>query len=175
MLAGTDLRYGDLLGGDHGVVGYETVGCPITLDEFQLPVVRPVHGMPADHEIVGLALSSNLGMGEYPKSISALNDQGDLEFLAERYYGDTSAENLARVRHGNAVMVVCRPHGANGGEVVTVGSTDWVFGLADDALVSRVTHSCVRGRSNVANHTHDVSSPSCRGLCRRHHARTPGA
>ncbi len=139
LLEGTGLRYGDLLGGDHGVVGYETLGCPITLDEYQLPVVRPVEGMPLDHQIVALALSSNLGLGEYPKSISALNDQGDLEFLAERYYGDTSPENLAKVRHGNAVMIVCRPQGADGGEVVTIGSTDWVFGLRDDQLVSRVT------------------------------------
>jgi len=139
MFAETGLRYGDLLGGDHGVVGYETIGCPITLDEFQLPAVRPIDGMPVEHEIVGLALSSNLGVGEYPKSISALNDQGDLEFLAERFYGDTSPENLARVRHGNAVMVVCRPAGSHGGEVVTIGSTDWVFGLAEDALVAKVT------------------------------------
>jgi len=141
MFEGTGLGYGDLLGGDHGVVGYETVGCPISLDEYQLPVARPVPGMPAEHEIVALSLSSNLGMGEYPKSISALNDQGDLEFLAERYYGDTSPENLAKVRHGNAVMVVCRPQGAAGGEVVTVGTTDWVFGLADDALVAHVTRN----------------------------------
>ncbi len=139
LFDGTDLRYGDLLGGDHGVVGYETLGCPIALDDYQLPVVRPVKGMPTDHEIVALSLSSNLGLGEYPKSISALNDQGDLEFLAERYYGDTSPENLAKVRHGNAVMVVCRPQGADGGEVVTIGSTDWVFGLRDDQLVARVS------------------------------------
>lgn len=139
LFESTGLRYGDLLGGDHGVVGYETVGCPIQLDDFQLPVARTVDGMPAEHEIVGLALSSNLGMGEYPKSISALNDQGDLEFLAERYYGDTSEENLARVRHGNAVMVVCRPAGADGGEVITIGTTDWVFGLAQDRLVAQVT------------------------------------
>ena len=139
LFEGTGLRYGDLLGGDHGVVGYETLGCPIQLDEYQLPVVRSVDGMPSDHEIVGLALSSNLGIGEYPKSISALNDQGDLEFLAERFYGDTSPENLAKVRHGNAVMVVCKPHGPAGGEVVTFGSTDWVFGLADDRLVGQVT------------------------------------
>ena len=141
MLANTDLRYGDLLGGDHGVVGYETVGCPITLDEFQLPVVRPVEGMPTDHKIVALALSSNLGMGDYPKSISALNDQGDMEFLAQRYYGDTSAESLAKVRHGNSVMIVCRPQGDTGGEVVTVGTTDWVFGLTHDARVDQVTRN----------------------------------
>ena len=78
-------------------------------------------------------------MGEYPSSIAALNDQGDLEFLAERFYGDTGADNLARVRHGNAVMLTCRPFGPTGGEVVTIGTTDWVFGLADDPRVGRVT------------------------------------
>ena len=36
-------------------------------------------------------------------------------------------------------MVVCKPHGPAGGEVVTFGSTDWVFGLADDRLVGQVT------------------------------------
>jgi len=139
LVAGTDLGYGDLLGPDHGVVGYETVGCPIELDEYQLPVVRSVPGMPDGVTIVGLALSSNLGVGDYPKSIAALSDQGDLEFLAERYYGEASADNKRRVRHGNAVMVTCRPFGDSGGEVVTIGTTDWVYGLADDRRVAQVT------------------------------------
>jgi hypothetical protein len=37
-------------------------------------------------------------------------------------------------------MVVSRPAGAAGGEVVTIGSTDWVYGLADPA-VARVTRN----------------------------------
>jgi len=41
------------------------------------------------------------------------------------------------------VMVVCRPFGATGGEVITIGSTDWVFGLADDPAVARVTRNAV--------------------------------
>ncbi|MEP4651536.1 MAG: N,N-dimethylformamidase beta subunit family domain-containing protein, partial [Ilumatobacter sp.] len=32
LLAGTDLRYGDVLGRDDGVVGYETLGCPVAFD-----------------------------------------------------------------------------------------------------------------------------------------------
>ena len=36
-------------------------------------------------------------------------------------------------------MLTCRPAGPDGGEVVTVGTTDWVFGLAADPAVAQVT------------------------------------
>jgi hypothetical protein len=78
-------------------------------------------------------------VGEYPASIAALNDQGDLEFIAERALGG-GPQALARARHGNAVMLTCRPFGAESGQVITVGSTDWVFGLGDP-LVGRVTRN----------------------------------
>ena len=145
LFEGTGLRYGDLLGAKHGAVGYETMGCKIQFDDFQLPIAAPVDGMPEDVEVVAFVPASSLAMGEYPKSISALSDQGDLEFVASRLYGDLSEDSLARVRYGNAVMLVCRPFGASGGEVVTVGTTDWAFALADDQPVSRVT-SNVLGR-----------------------------
>ena len=147
LFDGTGLGYGDVLGADDGVVGYETVGCQIAFDELQLPVAaRPPDtenvewaSPPDDIEIVAFTPSSNLGMGDYPSSIAALSDQGDVEFIAERIYGDTRERSLARARHGNAVMLTCRPFGAAGGEVVTVGTTDWVFGLANDPAVARVT------------------------------------
>ena len=139
LVAGTGLGYGDVLGVDDGVVGYETVGCPITFDELQLPIPWPRADLPSELEIVGLVPSSNLGLGQYPASIAALNDQGDLEFLASRLHNDTSEPTLARLRHGNAVMVVGRPAGPDGGEVTTIGTTDWVFGLAGDAAVAQVT------------------------------------
>lgn len=142
LFEGTGLRYGDLLGRDHGVVGYETVGCKLTFDEYQLPVAAGGDGTPADIEVVAFCPSSNLMMGEYPASIAALDDQGDLEFVASRLYGRVDADSIARVRHGNAVMVVCRPFGATGGEVVTIGSTDWVYGL-EDPMVGRVTRNAI--------------------------------
>ena len=73
--------------------------------------------------------STNLGMGDYPKSVAAFGDQGDLEFVADRVFADT-ADPIGSARHGNAVMSVARPFD-NGGEVVVCGSTDWVFGLGD--------------------------------------------
>lgn len=139
LLEGTGLGYGDVLGADDGVVGYETLGCPIQLDEFQLPVAAPRADLAPGIEIVGHVPSSNLGVGDYPASIAALSDQGDLEFLAERIHGGDSEPNRRKVRHGNAVMLTCRPFGDDGGEVVTIGTTDWVFGLATDERVARVT------------------------------------
>jgi hypothetical protein len=117
----------------------QRVGCPLSFDELQLPVARPHPGLPADIEIVAFTPSSNLIVGEYPASISALSDQGDAEFIATRLYGDAGETNLARVRHGNAVMLTCRPFGPDGGEVITVGTTDWVFGLASDEAARGVT------------------------------------
>ncbi len=150
LFEGTGLRYGDVLGGRDGVVGYETVGCRIQFDEYQLPVRAGDDGTPEDLEIVALCPSSNLRDGEYPASISALDDQGDLDFVAERLFGRIDADSIARVRHGNAVMVVARPFGSGGGEVVTIGTTDWVFGLVSDPAVARVTTNALtrlqRGR-----------------------------
>ncbi|NND74669.1 MAG: hypothetical protein HKN44_06640 [Ilumatobacter sp.] len=136
IFAETGLRYGDVVGGRDGVVGYETVGCRIQFDEYQLPVRAGGAGTPDDLEIVALCPSSNLRFGEYPASISALSDQGDLDFVAERLFGRIDADSIARVRHGNAVIVL-----AHGGRVVTVGTTDWVFGLATDPAVAQVTRN----------------------------------
>jgi hypothetical protein len=146
LLAGTGLRYGDLLGADDAVVGYETVGCRLTFDELQLPVAAGGDSTPDGVEVVAFTPSSNLAMGEYPKSIAALDDQGDLEFIATRLYGRLDDETRARVRHGNAVIVVCRPFGADGGEVITVGSTDWVFGLGDPAVAQVTRNILARAR-----------------------------
>lgn len=136
----TGLRYGDVLGAKHGAVGYETLGVPLQLDEYQLPVVRDRPDLPSEVEVVAFVPASNCAMGEYPKSISALSDQGDLEFIAERVHGGINEDTLKRARIGNAVMLVCRPY-PDGGEVVTVGTTDWAFALADDEPVGQVTRN----------------------------------
>ncbi len=145
LLEGTDLGYGDLIGATHGCVGYETLGCRIQLDDMHMPVRRGGDDTPADMTIVAWTPSSNLGVGEYPKSISALSDQGDLEFIAERIHGDLSERSLALARYGTAILAEVYPFGPDGGQVVTVGTTDWVFGLPDDLEVARVTTNALRG------------------------------
>ncbi|MEM9200479.1 MAG: N,N-dimethylformamidase beta subunit family domain-containing protein [Actinomycetota bacterium] len=129
MLDATTLGYGDVLGNDDGIVGYETVGTPYQLDDTNLPVARDRSDLPPV-DIVAVTPATNLGMGDYPKSVAAFGDQGDLEFIADRIFGG-GPDALARARHGNAVMAVARPFGDDGGDVVVCGSTDWVFGLRD--------------------------------------------
>jgi hypothetical protein len=146
LLSGTGLRYGDVLGARDGVVGYETLGCRIQFDEYQLPVRAGGDDTPPDLEIVALCPSTNLRDGEYPASISALDDQGDLDFIADRLFGGVDEDSIKRVRHGNAVIVVARPFGPEGGEVVTVGTTDWVFGLQADEAVAQVTRNALDRR-----------------------------
>ncbi|MGB8858945.1 MAG: N,N-dimethylformamidase beta subunit family domain-containing protein [Ilumatobacteraceae bacterium] len=142
LFEGTGLRYGDQLGASSGAVGYETVGVQLGFDDYGLPVARQADAA-AHTEVVAFAPASNLAEGEYPASVAASADQCDLEFLAERRYGDTSADSLRRVRHGNAVMLTCQPSGPSGGTVATIGSTDWVYAL-DDAAVSQITANVVR-------------------------------
>ena len=146
MFEGTGLRYGDLLGRDDGVVGYETVGCRLAFDDHQLPIAAPFPAgatMPSQMEVVAFTPSSNLGDGDYPASIAALGDQCDLEFIAQRIYGGLDDDSLARARYGNAVMLTCKPAGEAGGTVATIGTTDWVYGL-NDPLVAQVTTNVMR-------------------------------
>jgi hypothetical protein len=142
MFEGTDLRYGDQLGAASGVVGYETVGCRLGFDEYGLPISVTPDAPPTD--IVAWAPASNLGRDDYPAgSVSFTgSDQVDLDFVAARLHGDASDDSRDRVRHGNAVMAVSRPF-PDGGEVVTVGSTDWVFGLGDPTI-DQVTLNILR-------------------------------
>jgi len=143
LVSGTGLTYGDMIGIDDGVVGYETMGCPVQFDDNNQLVARPHEHMPPDFNIVGFAFSSNLGVGEYPKSIAALSDQGDLEFVADRVFGGVTENNIGRAKRGNAVIVEGHPFGLTGGRVVTVGTTDWVFGLASDAQVQAITANAI--------------------------------
>ena len=146
LFDGSGLRYGDVVGVDDGVVGYETMGCRIQFDEYQLPIRAGGDGTPEQLEIVAFCPSSNLRFGEYPASISALSDQGDLDFVASRLFGSLDEDAIKRARIGNAVMVVARPFGASGGEVVTFGTTDWAFGLAADEAVQQVTRNALDPR-----------------------------
>lgn len=143
LFAGTDLRYGDVLGAEHGVVGYECDGCAIALVDG-LPVPTGEDGCPPGFEVLASAPAHVWSVDEhgndYPTALAAVRSRGELQDLALCLLGDDSPEACRKLAHGNAVLGTYTA----GGTVVSCGSTDWVFGLAGgDPLVERITRNAL--------------------------------
>ena len=146
VFSGTDLRYGDVLGAEPVVVGYETDGCALRLVDGR---PEPTHEDGTPDSFVVLATSparlwSNApGDSDLPTVMQpgvyaetpAGHRPAELEVIAAQVGGDTRPETLARFAHGHCVMGTY----ARGGTVFTTGCTDWAYGLGRDALVDRVT------------------------------------
>jgi hypothetical protein len=142
---GTDLRYGDLLGARHGVVGYECDGCELTLHNG-LPVPTHADGCPEGFEVLASAparlwsVDHATGENDYPEGLRAMRPRGELQDVAKVLFGDDSTETVARIAHGSAVLGTFAVPG--GGTVVTTGCTDWAYGLeGEDPTVERITRN----------------------------------
>lgn len=132
VMAGTELRYGDLLGASHTVVGFEADGCELTLQDG-LPTPTNADGTPDTFEVIATSpahlLSNTPGESDFTASVGlGSDDPGDLEFTALRLAGDASKQSREKFAHGQAVMGVYD----RGGTVFTVGCTDWAYGLDGD-------------------------------------------
>ena len=143
LFAGTDLRYGDVFGSEHGVVGYECDGCALTLQDG-LPVPTGEDGCPPGFEVLGSApariWSVDAEGNDYPDALAATRDMGELQGVAHTLFGDAEPATCHKLAHGSAVLGTYTA----GGTVVSCGSTDWVFGLAGgDPLVERVTRNAL--------------------------------
>ena len=145
LFAGTELRYGDLLGGEARIVAYEVDGCELTMSNG-LPVPSYQDGTPAGLEVLATAparlLSITADRCEVPSKLWASTDPpGDLEGVSMVLFGDASPANVARIAHGHAVMGT---FSRGRGTVFNAGTTDWAFGLDRDPLVRQVTLNVVR-------------------------------
>ncbi|MAV37950.1 MAG: hypothetical protein CMJ59_21130 [Planctomycetaceae bacterium] len=121
VFTGTKLEWGDVLGAQHKIVGYECDGCEFVL-ENGLPVPTHRDGTPAGFEILA--------------SAPARLWDSDLEFASKSLFGGT--EHKDRFTHGAATMGVY----TRGGTVFTTGCTEWPHGLAGkDPLVQQITRN----------------------------------
>ena len=111
LFAGTGLKPGAKFGGKDTVVGYECDGCELAWKDG-LPFPTHKDGTPENFEVVATA--------------PARWHPDDCEWY----------ERWEKGRTGNAVLGAY----TRGGTVVTVGSTDWSFGLkGNDANITRIT------------------------------------
>lgn len=145
MFEGTGLGYGDVLGGEAIIVGYECDGCDFTYRDG-LPHPTGADGTPLDFEILGTAPAAHFTRDTATRP-PAPHEPSEIEFIAGRLFGERSDEYVERIAHGHAVLGTYTS--AAGGVVVTSGSTEWAHGLAArDPLVEQITRN-VLGRLTV--------------------------
>jgi hypothetical protein len=134
--AGTGLFYGDILGGQSHVFGYEVDGLDYVIRNG-LPEPTPEAGAPPGLEVLALGMSSLVEeSADLALADRFLSDE-DGRFVAETLYGTPSDANLEKVKRGCG-MIVTFPRGV--GEVFHAGSCEWVAGLLRaDAMVEKVT------------------------------------
>lgn len=133
-LEGTDLYYGDVIGDEIPLLGYENDGCALRLGEDGLPAPDTRLGVPENLEIIALAPAA---FAETESPYRPLIPPEELDVVAKIAFGSDSAEAQARVLRGHAVMASFR---RGEGEVFNGGTTEWAHGLAaGDPFVTRIT------------------------------------
>lgn len=132
----TGLYYGDVLGQESHIYGYEVDGLDFTMKRG-LPYPTGEGNPPEGIQILGLGMASLVEeSADVPPGW--LNDE-DAVFTAETLYGEATPEAMDKVKRGNG-MIVNFPKGK--GDVFHAGTCEWVAGLLrKDAMVEQVTRN----------------------------------
>ncbi|MGB0113650.1 MAG: N,N-dimethylformamidase beta subunit family domain-containing protein [Ilumatobacteraceae bacterium] len=135
---GTGLDYGDVLGAGASIVGYECDGCDFTTRDG-LPYPTGSDGTPLDFEILGSAPAAHFTRTTASRP-PAPHEPAEDEFIASRLFDTRDPAAVERIAHGHAILGTYVS--AGGGTVITSGSTDWVWGLAErDRHVETITRN----------------------------------
>jgi len=135
---GTGLGYGDVLGAEATVVGYECDGCVFTYRDG-LPYPTGEDGTPDTFEILGSCPTRHFTADTAPRPPKP-GEPSELEYIAARVFGTRDEAAVDRIRHGHAVLGAYTNDA--GATVVTSGSTDWAHGLAArEPRIERITRN----------------------------------
>jgi hypothetical protein len=139
-LDGTDLFWGDEIGADTPLIGYENDGCRLQFrDDGRLGPVAAL-GVPGNLEIIAAApcaFGEAAGSGYAP-----VIPPENLTMIARDVFGEEGAAAEARILRGHAVMASFR---RGKGEVFNGGTTEWAHGLAaGDPFVARITRNVLK-------------------------------
>ncbi|WP_368412654.1 N,N-dimethylformamidase beta subunit family domain-containing protein [Dongia sp.] len=138
--AGSDLYYGDILGAESRIFGYEVDGLDYTF-RHGLPFPSGEDPVPDGLEILAMGLPTNIEENHgHDPDLFFLGDEA-VPIAARIYYGDASPENVAKVRHGSGMIATFRK---GKGSVFNAASSDWVHGLmCRDTAVEIVTRNAL--------------------------------
>lgn len=145
-LEGTDLFYGDVIGPEIPLLGYENDGCRFGFGRDGLPIPISVLGVPENLEIVAIAPSTFAEDAE--NGYAPLIPPEHLEICAAIALGDSGEESQKAMLRGHAVMAAFQ---LGKGEVFNCGTTEWAHGLkVQNPFVERITTN-VLGRFGAVN------------------------
>ncbi|RWD41529.1 N,N-dimethylformamidase beta subunit family domain-containing protein [Mesorhizobium sp.] len=132
----TGLFYGDLLGAESHIYGYEVDGLDCEIRNG-LPHPSPTSGAPDGLEILAVGLATLVEESADITPEAQLFGDEDGRLVAETLFGEASEANIEKVKRGNGMIVNFR---RGKGEVFHAGSCEWVAGLRRcDAMVEHVT------------------------------------
>ena len=135
---GTGLSYGEVLGSNATVVGYECDGCAFTYRDG-LPYPTGEDGTPATFEILGTCPTQHFTRESAPRPPKP-DEPSELQYIASRIYGTRDPAAMDRIRHGHAVLGAYTNDA--GATVLTSGSTDWAHGLSErDPQIEQITRN----------------------------------
>lgn len=133
-----ELGYGDILGRDSRIFGYEVDGLDYEM-KHDLPFPTGEGGAALDIEILGLGLATKAEADHGIWGETPYIGANEVAPTARELYGEATEENCGRVSRGNGVMV----HWHRGeGEVFNAATCEWVMGLTRaDPQVEQVTRN----------------------------------
>ncbi len=138
LFDGTGIGYGDVLGAEVTVLGYECDGCDFTSRDG-LPYPTGSDGTPLDFEILASAPAAHFTRTTATRPPKP-DEPSEIEFLAARLFASRDPEAVEKIAHGHAMLGTYTA--AGGGTVVTSGSTDWAHGLAGrDPQIEQITRN----------------------------------
>jgi hypothetical protein len=138
---GTDLYYGDVLGGAVPLVAYEVDGVAYTFRNG-LPVPTGEDGTPPGLEILALT-PATLNEEDHGITGAALDTgDADLASIARLVFGKDTHEQRERIRRGASVITSMKK---GRGEVFCGGTTEWPYALAQsEPMVERVVSNVLQ-------------------------------
>ena len=134
--SGSDLYFGDLLGHDAGIYGYEVDGCDFTFVEGR-PEPTHTDGTPSTLQILAMGPAALVEEDHGHQGTSLYAGPADGEFIGAVKHGESDPKALEKVRYGAGMIAVFQ---RGKGEVFNAASCEWVVGLIkNDAATTCVT------------------------------------
>ena len=139
---GTGLGYGDVLGKESRIFGYEVDGLDLVI-RGGLPSPTGDDGASTDIEILAVGLAVNAEVDQQVWGETLYIEDSSHHFKADALHGEITAATLESTIRGNGVIVMWE---RGEGAVFCAATCEWLAGLTrDDEQVVRVTRN-VLGR-----------------------------